>query len=51
MYGEPCVENRHIFWDLLQDLGGVWDGPWMVIGDFNEAMWQHEHFSETPRPE
>jgi hypothetical protein len=51
VYGEPRVENRHLVWDLLRDLGGVWDGPWMVIGDFNEATWQHEHFSETPRTE
>lgn len=26
-------------------------GSRMVIGDFNEAMWQHEHFSQHPRPE
>lgn len=38
-------------WDLLRDLCGVWDGPRMLIRDFNEAMWQHEHFSETPKPE
>jgi hypothetical protein len=25
--------------------------PWLVIGDFNEAMWQLEHFSETKRGE
>lgn len=23
----------------------------MVIVDFKEAMWKHEHFSETTRPE
>jgi len=23
----------------------------MVMGDFNEAMWQYEHFSKTPQPE
>ncbi|KAG0519662.1 hypothetical protein BDA96_08G006200 [Sorghum bicolor] len=52
VYGEPRVENRHLFWDIFRNLGGVWDGPWMAIGDFNEAMWQHEHLSETPpRPE
>jgi hypothetical protein len=21
----------------------------MLLGDFNEVLWQHEHFSETPR--
>jgi hypothetical protein len=24
--------------------------PWLVIGDFNEALWQEEHLSCTPRP-
>jgi hypothetical protein len=23
----------------------------MVMGDFNEALWQEEHFSQTPRSE
>jgi endonuclease/exonuclease/phosphatase family metal-dependent hydrolase len=22
-----------------------------VMGDFNEALWQHEHFSDCPRPD
>jgi hypothetical protein len=51
VYEELRAENRSEMWDLLRDLCGVWDGPWMVIGDFNEAMWQYEHFSETPRSE
>jgi hypothetical protein len=38
-------------WDTLRDLCGPWLGLWMLIGDFNETMWQYEHFSETPRPE
>jgi hypothetical protein len=25
--------------------------PWMMIGDFNETKWQHEHFSNTKRSE
>ncbi|KAJ1289984.1 hypothetical protein BS78_02G207000 [Paspalum vaginatum] len=41
VYGEPRVENRR----------AIWEGPWLVMGDFNEAMWQLEHFSETPRAE
>jgi hypothetical protein len=51
IYGEPRVENRGDMWDLLRDLCGVWSGPWMVIGDFNEVMWRYEHFSETPKAE
>lgn len=51
VYGEPCVENRKKMWDLMRDLCGVWQGPWLLLGDFNEEMWQYEYFSETPRPE
>ena len=51
IYGEPRVENRRNMWDRLRLLCGAWTGPWMVIGDFNEAMWQYEHFSKTPRAE
>ena len=51
VYGEPRVENRRNMWELLRSLCGAWSGPWMVLGDFNEAMWQYEHFSETPHPE
>ncbi|XP_073351694.1 uncharacterized protein [Aegilops tauschii subsp. strangulata] len=49
VYGEPRTENRHRMWSLLRDLHQQADIPWMVIGDFNEAMWGFEHFSETPR--
>ena len=51
VYGEPRVENRKHMWDLLRRLPAVRPEPWMLIGDFNEAMWQYEHFTETPRPE
>jgi len=51
IYGEPRVDNRKHMWDLLRSLCGAWAGQWMVIGDFNEALWQYEHFSDTPRPE
>ncbi|XBJ07688.1 hypothetical protein VPH35_013157 [Triticum aestivum] len=51
VYGQPRVEDRHLMWDTLQGLKAVSDLPWLVIGDFNEAMWGFEHFSITPRPE
>jgi hypothetical protein len=51
VYGEPHVDKRKEMWDVLRGLCGAWPGPWMLIGDFNETMWQYEHFSETPRPE
>lgn len=51
VYGEPRLENRHLMWSKLQSMSTVSDLPWLVIGDFNEAMWDFEHFSSTPRPE
>lgn len=51
VYGEPRVENRHLMWAKLQGLKSVCDSPWLVIGDFNEALWDFEHLSATPRPE
>jgi hypothetical protein len=50
VYGEPRVENRHLMWDALRNLKSNSDLPWLVIGDFNEALWQEEHLSCTPRP-
>jgi hypothetical protein len=38
-------------WDNLKLLKTVSDLPWMVMGNFNEGMWQQEHFSCTPRAE
>jgi hypothetical protein len=51
VYGEPRVEKKKDMWDLMRTLCGEWLGPWTLMGDFNEAMWQYEHFSETPRSE
>jgi endonuclease/exonuclease/phosphatase family metal-dependent hydrolase len=27
------------------------DRPWLMMGDFNETMWQEEHFSQKARSE
>jgi hypothetical protein len=51
VYGEHRVENRYKMWDLMRNLRGEWNGPWFLMGDFIEAMWQYKHFSETPRAE
>lgn len=51
VYGEPRVENRHLMWSKLQNLKNTSDLPWLVIGDFNEALWDFEHMSATPRAE
>ena len=38
VYGEPRTENRHLMWTKLQSLKNTCDLPWLVIGDFNEAL-------------
>ena len=50
VYGEPRVEDQHNMWSLLENLSAQSDLPWLVVGDFNECMWDFEHFSMTPRP-
>jgi hypothetical protein len=44
VYGEPRVENRHLMWETPWRICAVSDLPWLVVGDFNEAMWGFEHF-------
>lgn len=39
VYGEPRVENRHNMWSLLNQLRISSNLPWLLIGDFNEALW------------
>ena len=49
VYGEPRVEDRHNTWSLLQSMRMQYDLPWLVVGDFNECVWDFKHFSATPR--
>jgi hypothetical protein len=38
-------------WTTLRRIAPDANVPWMMIGDFNEAKWQHEHLSKTKRSE
>jgi hypothetical protein len=51
VYGEPRVEHRHRMWSQLEFLKRNCTLPWVVLDDFNEALWQYEHFSSTLRSE
>ena len=51
VYGEPRMENRHLVWTKLRNLKAINNLPWLVIGDFHEAMWDFKHLSITPRAE
>lgn len=49
VYGEPRVEYRHLMWSLLKNMCASSDLPWLVVGDFNECMWDFEHVSLSAR--
>jgi hypothetical protein len=51
VYGEPKSSGRHKMWDAIYAIKPNSDKPWLMMGDFNEAMWQEEHFSRSARPE
>ena len=46
VYGEPRVENHHLMWEKLKALKSTSDLPWLVIGDFNEALGLRTYFSD-----
>ena len=49
VYGEPKASQRYVMWELLRRVKSLGFGPWFMVGDFNGAMWQHEHFSRHKR--
>jgi len=51
IYGEARVQDRPKMWDLMRKLKSQMNFPWLMVGDFNEAMWSFEHFSNTNRRE
>jgi hypothetical protein len=51
VYGEPRTHERINMWNLLKRIKPLLPGPWCLLGDFNECMWQEEHFSSRRRGE
>jgi hypothetical protein len=51
VYGEPRTQVRHLMWELLRRIKPRSQAPWLMIGDFNEAMWDFEHLSSRRRLE
>jgi exonuclease III len=51
VYGEPKSSERHHMWTALRRIAQDASAPWLMIGDFNETKWRHEHYSETKRSE
>lgn len=42
VYASNLLEEEVAFWDKLSKLGSDWQGPWLVIGDFNMVLSQVE---------
>jgi hypothetical protein len=49
VYGEPRPQDRHEFWKLLRRIKSCSTDPWLMAGDFNEALFQSEHYSTRRR--
>jgi hypothetical protein len=51
IYGEPRAQDMPEMWKLLHRIKQDAKEPWLMMVDFNEAMWQHEIFLATNRNE
>jgi hypothetical protein len=38
IYCEPRRHQRYLMWDLLNKMKPMQNGPWLMLGDFNEVM-------------
>jgi hypothetical protein len=48
-YGEPSWGQKHISWEALRTLHGQVALPWLVLGDFNEILFNYEKEGGRPR--
>jgi hypothetical protein len=51
VYEESCAQDRHVMWELLGRIKPRSHAPWLMLGDFNEAMCGFEHFSSRRHAE
>ena len=49
IYGEPSWEHKEATWEVLRTLHGIMTMPWLVLGDFNEILYNHEKDGGRPR--
>ncbi|XP_019167308.1 PREDICTED: uncharacterized protein LOC109163041 [Ipomoea nil] len=49
-YGYPERTRRTESWDLLKQLATQSELPWVVIGDFNDLLYQYEKRGGNPHP-
>ncbi|CAM8877709.1 unnamed protein product [Rhodiola kirilowii] len=50
-YGNPISSRRAKSWDLLRTLSQQREGPWLVLGDFNEVLFGWETKASSLRRE
>ncbi|XP_031120872.1 uncharacterized protein LOC116024110 [Ipomoea triloba] len=50
-YGFPERARRSASWDLLRSLVDRSTLPWVVLGDFNDLLFQHEKRGGNPHPD
>lgn len=49
MYGEPGWNQKGMTWDALRSLRSSTNIPWLVLGDFNEILYNCEKEGGRPR--
>ena len=49
VYGFPEIQNRHLLWEWLEQIGENLSRPLAVIGDFNQVFFPHEKLSGSSK--
>ncbi|XP_031120626.1 uncharacterized protein LOC116023757 [Ipomoea triloba] len=49
-YSHPNRRRRQDSWDLLRYLSSTSTLPWVVLGDFNDILWDYEKKGRVPHP-
>lgn len=50
LHGEPEWSQKGVTWDALHSIRGDGSVPWLVMGDFNEILFNAEKEGGRPRP-
>jgi hypothetical protein len=45
IYREPHTQDRKSMWKLIRRIKPWSQAPWLMMGDFNEAIWSFKHLS------
>ena len=51
VYGEPEWNQKHVTWEALRSIKGDLSTPWLLMGDFNEILYNIEKEGSRPRPQ